>query len=123
MPVPAPLTLPRQRRMKQGRDFARLKAEGKRVAHGCLIVNWQELPADRKSRLAVITTRKLGSAVVRSRSRRLLRECFRLHQHDLRAPADLILVARASLAAKDFAGVEKDYLTALRQAKLLKPAP
>ncbi len=120
MSARAPLTLPRARRIKQGRDFARLKAKGRRVVQGCLIVNWMELPADRQSRLAVITTRKLGNAVVRSRCRRLLRECFRLHQHDLREPAEVILVARASLTGKDFTGVEKDYLTALRQAKLLK---
>ncbi|MST00468.1 MAG: ribonuclease P protein component [Pedosphaera sp.] len=120
MPASAPLTLSRSQRIKQGRDFARLKSKGLRVVHGCLIVNWLELPADRPSRMAVITTRKLGNAVVRSRCRRLLRECFRLHQHDLREPAELILVARASLTGKDFAGVEKDYLTALRQGKLLK---
>ncbi len=120
MPAPAPLTLPRERRIKQGRDFARLKSKGQRVVHGCLIVNWLELPPSRPSRVAVITTRKLGSAVVRSRCRRLLRECFRLHQHDLRQPSEVILVARASLTGKNFVDVEKDYLTALRQAKLLK---
>ncbi len=120
MPARAPLTFSRSQRIKQRRDFVRLKSEGRRVVHGCLIVNWLELPAECSSRMAVITTRKLGNAVVRSRCRRLLRECFRLHQHDLREPADVILVARASLTGKDFAGVEKDYLTALRQAKLLK---
>ena len=120
MPAPAPLTLSRAQRIKQGRDFARLKSEGRRVVHGCLIVNWLELPAGRPSRMAVITTRKLGNAVIRSRCRRLLRECFRLHQHDLREPAEVILVARASLTGKNFAGVEKDFLTAFRQGKLLK---
>ena len=68
----------------------------------------------------VITSRKMGEAVARNRARRLLREAFRLHQHDLRCPVDLVLVARNSIVGKKLAGVEHDFLKALRQAKLLK---
>jgi len=35
----------------------------------------------------------------------------------------LVLVARNSIAGKQFADVEKDYLTALKRASLLKLAP
>jgi len=34
----APRGLPRARRIKQGRDFARARAEGRRLVQGCLIV-------------------------------------------------------------------------------------
>ena len=61
-----------------------------------------------------------GNAVVRGRARRLLREAFRLHQHDLAHPLDLVLVARHSITNKKFSGVEKDFLTTLRRAGLLK---
>jgi ribonuclease P protein component len=57
--------------------------------------------------------------VIRNRARRLLRESFRLHQNELAGPVDLVLVARPSIAGKDFAFVERDYLTALRRAGLL----
>jgi RNase P protein component len=43
-----------------------------------------------------------------------------LHQHELAQPVELVLVARNSIAGKDFAGVEKDFLAALRRASLLK---
>ena len=117
---PAPLRLTRGMRLKQGRDFARVKAQGKRLVCGCLIANWLELPPGTPLRLGVITSRKVGEAVARNRARRLLREAFRLHQHDLRCPVDLVLVARNSIAGQKFAGVEHDFLKALRQAKLLK---
>src|SRR5437764_10494517 len=90
------LGLPRSRRLKQGRDFARAKLQGQRVARGCLIANWLALPPGSPSRVGVITGRKMGGAVVRVRARRLLREAFRLHQLDLAQPLDLVLVARAS---------------------------
>jgi ribonuclease P protein component len=107
-------------RLKQGRDFSRLRQHGQRLALGCLIANWQRLPPDSSSRLGVITSGKIGGAVIRNRARRLLREAFRLHQRDLAAPVDLILIARHSIAGKGLAQVEKDFLTTLRKSGLLK---
>ena len=88
---------------------------------GSVIANWVRLPRGTPSRLGVITAAKIGNAVVRSRARRLLREAFRLHQQDLGQPVDLVLVARASIASKAFVEVERDFLTTLRKAGLLKP--
>jgi ribonuclease P protein component len=106
--------------VKQGRDFARIRTKGERVALGSIVANWLQLPAGSPSRLGVITSGKLGGAVVRSRIRRLLRESYRLHQFNLACPVDLVLVARPSIVGKDFQSVEKDFLTTLRKAKLLK---
>ena len=114
------LRLPQSMRLKQRRDFTELKQQGQRLAAGCLIANWTTSPAGSGSRLGVITSRKLGSAVTRSRARRLLRETFRLHQHDLRQPVRMVLVARSSILGKQRADVERDFLSALRKAKLLK---
>ena len=79
-----------------------------------------QLPAGAAPKLGVVTSKKIGNAPARSRARRLLRESFRLHQHEFAQPVELVLVARNSIAGKDFAGVEKDFLAALRRAKLLK---
>jgi ribonuclease P protein component len=49
-----------------------------------------------------------------------LRESFRQHQHELTQPVELVLVARNSIADRTFAEVEKDFLAALRRARLLK---
>ena len=114
--------LGRSARLKQGRDFARLKQSGRRLAHGCLIANWLELPADATARVGVVVSRKVGNAVQRSRARRLLRESFRLHQHDLTQRLELVLVARPSIAGRNLGQVEKDFLGTMRRAGLLKAA-
>jgi ribonuclease P protein component len=116
------LKFTRAMRIKQGRDFLRIKQDGQRLVVGCLIANWRKLPPGSGIRLGVVTSSKIGNAVVRNRARRLLREAFRVHQHDLTEPVDLILVARASIAGKTLASVEKDFLTSLRKAGLLKQA-
>jgi ribonuclease P protein component len=121
-PAPQRLRFGRSARLKQSRDFGRLRRGGERLANGCLIANWQRLPAEAPSRLGVITSGRIGGAVMRSRARRLLREAFRLHQRDLAAPVDLVLVARASIAGRRFSEVERDFLTALRKGRLLNQA-
>ena len=122
MPADTPkrLTLRRAARLRQQRDFARVRQEGQRLATGCLIANWLALPQGAAPRLGVITSRKIGGAVVRSRARRLLRESFRQHQNDFAQPVELVLVARNSIAGKEYAEVEKDFLATLRRAGLLK---
>jgi ribonuclease P protein component len=114
------LRLDRQSRLAQNRDFSRVRQAGERLALGCLIANWQKLDAGAHARVGVVTSKKIGGAVVRSRARRLLRECFRLHQHDLNQPVALVLVARNSIVGKGRADVERDLLAVLRRAGLLK---
>lgn len=120
---PASLGFPRERRIKQGRDFGRAKTLGRRLTQGCLIMNWVDLPAADCSRLGVITSRKIGHAVIRSRARRLLREAFRLNQRCLSKTVDIVLVARNSIVGKGFSEVESDYLAALKKARLIRDAP
>lgn len=117
---PERLGLGRSVRLKHNRDFSRIRREGARLALGCLIANWRRVSAGDSSRLGVVTSSRIGGAVARARARRLLRESFRLHQRELCEPVDLVLVARPSIVGKHLAEVEKDFLTTLRKARLLK---
>ncbi len=122
MPAEPPprLRLGRALRLKQGREFALIRLEGRRVVSGCLIANWRPLPAGAQGRVGVVTSSRIGGAVARNRARRLLRETYRLHRHALAQSVELVLVARPSIGGKDFAGVEKDFLRTLRNAGLIK---
>lgn len=110
--------LSREQRIKRSRDFQRARETGRRIVSGCLIFNWVETGPGHAPRIGIVTTRKLGGAVVRSRARRLLREAFRHHQQQFNRPVDLILVARSSIVAKDFAAVENDFRSAAQRAGL-----
>ena len=99
--TPQRLRFGRAARIKQGRDFARVRQAGERLAVGCLIANWQRLPAD--SRLApgrdyrAQDRRRRGA---QPRAAAPARDVSALHQHDLAAPVDLVLVARPSIAGQ-----------------------
>ena len=118
---PAALGFPRSRRLKQQGDFARARAQGRRLICGCLIANVLPRPGRLAARLGVVTGKTVGNAVARNRARRLMRESFRLHQHELAGPVDLVLVARPSIAGKKLAEVERDFLRVLRQARIGGP--
>lgn len=107
-------------RLKQGRDFARVRREGRRMVCGCFIANWQKLPAGSATRLGVITAKAIGNAVARSRARRLLRETFRLHQHEFVQPLDFVLVAQKPIVGKKLLDVETAFMAMLKKAQLLK---
>ncbi|MBX3731645.1 MAG: ribonuclease P protein component [Verrucomicrobiae bacterium] len=113
--------LGRRHRLRAGRDFVRLKAGGHRVVQGCLIFNW--LPAGPgPDRIGLVAGRSVGGAVVRNRAKRLLREAFRRHRPEFAQSVDAVLVARKSIAGRGYAEVERDFLKALRHARLLKGA-
>ena len=120
-PPPIRLPLGRKQRLIRNGDFMRMRQEGQRLAVGCVIANWQMRPVGTGPRLGVVTSKKVGNAVARNRARRWLRESFRLHQRALVNSVDLILVARPSIATCDYARVERDFLTSVRRAGLLKP--
>jgi ribonuclease P protein component len=48
------------------------------------------------SRLGLVVSRKCGRAVRRNRWKRLLREAFRLHQHQIPHPLDLVVIPRSA---------------------------
>ena len=112
-------SFPKSARIQASSDFRNHKEKGERLAKGCLLANWQLLPSDSFSRLGVVTSRHLGKAVIRNRARRLMRECFRLHKKEFLSEVDLILVARKSIAKKNFFDVEKDFIALLKKCKLL----
>ena len=112
-------TLNRTQRLRSSGDFFRLKEQGKRHVQGCLIMNWQPASSGPPPRLGVVTSRRIGGAVIRNRARRLLREVFRRHRHQMVPTLSVVLVARPSIATKEYRQVEHDFLEALRRTRLL----
>ena len=123
MPSRAPerrFGLPRRARIARGGEFIRLKDTGRRAAWGCMMANWLPVAPGAAPRLGVIVSRRVGGAVIRNRARRQLKECFRLHQHELAAPIDLVLVARNSIVGRPQCEVERDFLAGLTKHRLRK---
>ena len=86
--------LPAWRRLRHQRDFERVYAARCRAGDGQLLVYADVGNEQRGTRFGLSVSRKHGNAVHRGRLKRLLREAFRLQQHDLPAGLDLVLIPR-----------------------------
>jgi ribonuclease P protein component len=77
--------------------FSRLASCGKKRVNDQFVLFYAQGKTD-ESRLGLTVSKKVGSAVVRNRIKRICREYFRLHRHDMTIPLDMNLVARKPVA-------------------------
>lgn len=83
--------------VKKNRDFQFLFKKGSSVVSSAFVCYYKE-SRRRVNRLGIVTSKKIGNAVKRSRSRRVIREAFRHIEPELRSRTDkrydFIIVAR-----------------------------
>ena len=90
-------------RLRCPRAYRRVFQQGKKLLSPLFVL--YILPTSQPhSRLGLAVSKRIGSAVVRNRIKRRLREVFRRHKELLDPPCDVVFVAR-SAAAKASAGV------------------
>ena len=80
-------------RLKTSDEFDRVFAEKRSAADRVLVVYGAANKLDHP-RLGLVVSRKVGSAVVRNRVKRLLREAFRLHVDEIPQSVDLVVIPR-----------------------------
>ncbi len=90
------MRFPPRLRVRKRRDFQRAFAEGRRAHDGPLVV-WVMPNGLDVTRLGLIVSRKHGGAVRRNRLKRILREAFRLSQHDLPPGYDLLIAPQRGM--------------------------
>jgi ribonuclease P protein component len=90
----------RRHRLSRSRDFDNVYRRGTSASTRYLVLHWfpREEDDDGDPRLGLAVPRSVGSAVVRNRVKRLLRETWRELLDDVPAGHDYVLVARPGIA-------------------------
>ena len=95
-------TFTKAQHLRSKSDFERVYALKNKAADGVLLV-FAARNAGPVTRIGLSVSKKHGGAIVRNRLKRLLREAFRLMQHQIPASLDLIVIPlakeKASLVA------------------------
>lgn len=103
---------PRSARLLRHADFERVYKQGRRHFAAHMTVFYQRRAEADGLRVGFTVGRVLGSAVVRNRMKRRLREAVRLSRPESGLPADVVINPKKSLLTAEFA----DLLTEVSDA-------
>ena len=91
--------LPREFRLRKRKDYLRVqgKSERSRSAHFILLAAKQPGTVQKKARLGITASKKIGNAVARNKVKRGIREFFRIRREEVLSK-DYVIIARRGSA-------------------------
>ena len=105
--------------LKQNHIFRRLYSKGKSAVSPCLALYCRRNGGG-TSRLGITVGVKLGKAVVRNRTRRRIREAYRIHEGRFLPGYDLVVVARVRAGHARYREIEGSLLSLADKLGLLR---
>ena len=73
-----------------------------------------------ENRVGITVSKKLGKAHVRNRTRRRIREVYRLNEAKFRPGWDIVVVARTKAVDAEFSQLTKSFLALAKKAGILR---
>ena len=105
--------------LKLNHVFRRLYGRGKSAVNPCLALYCRKNNLG-YTRLGITVGVKLGKAVVRNRTRRRIREAYRLHEDRFLPGYDLVVVARVKAGHSRYREIERSLLSLAGKLGLLR---
>ena len=105
--------------LKENYEFRRLYQKGASAVSPAMVLYCRKNRLGR-NRLGLVSSTKLGHAVVRNRCRRRLRAVSRHHTPELKQGYDIILVARTRTAYAPWPELQKQFVKLCRKLELLE---
>lgn len=110
--------LPKSARLGTNRHFQEIYREGHSIAGRYLVFHWRK-KEEPNNKIGFGAGKKLGSAVIRNRLKRLMREAWRLYPEELPQGYDFILIARRPLLGKGLEEAQIGLREVLKKSGLL----
>lgn len=99
-------------RIKKNNEFKLVYRRGKSLANNLLVLyvfknNRNKLENNTTyNKVGISVSKKVGNSVVRSKSKRLITESYRLNRDDLKNGYDFVFIARTAIKDKSYLEVE-----------------
>ncbi|NLL30381.1 MAG: ribonuclease P protein component [Clostridiales bacterium] len=113
-------------RIKKNNEFKLVYRRGKSLANNLLVLYIFKNNKNRTkenvtyNKVGISVSKKVGNSVVRSRSKRLISESYRLNQENLKTGYDFVFIARNAIKGKDYFEVENAMKKLFKKAGLYK---
>jgi ribonuclease P protein component len=112
------VALKRELRLRNSRDFQRVRQQGRSLSSRLLILAWAPAEGDRPRVGLIASRRTFKLAVQRNRIKRRLSEAVRVFVPRLHG-VDLVLIARREALEADLSTLRAEVQALLRRARLL----
>ena len=96
-----------------------MRGQGRSVQGRLLRLTAASDPAGAASRFGLVTSRRVGGAVIRNRVRRRLREICRLHRAMVAPGWLIVVVAKSAAAEASFSELREEWLILARRLSIL----
>lgn len=95
--------------LKNSLEFGNVYKQGKSYANKYLVMYITDNNLE-INRLGISVSKKVGNSIVRHRVTRLIREVYRLQQHNLIKGKDIVVVARVNSKGRNYWDMESAFL-------------
>ena len=96
--------------LKKNKDFQFVYRNGKSHANKYLVMYVYDRSPEKRNRIGISVSKKVGNSVVRHRLTRLIRESYRLNEKKFVGGLDFILIARPGAKERNFFEIESALL-------------
>lgn len=107
IPVKGRFRLTKDERLRDPKEFKKVMRTGRRLNSGSFLVFTRRNDAG-MHRFGVVTRKVTGPATFRNRMRRLAREFFRLHKHEIKGSYDIVFLVREGCSVLRLRDVESE---------------
>lgn len=105
-------------RLKKNEDFQRVFRRGMSVANRQLVLYAFPNPKIERFRVGISISKKIGNAVVRNRTKRLLKEAIRLNMESIKTGYDLVVIVRKPTLELNLLELSASFSHVLKRAGL-----
>ena len=112
--------------LRKNNEFKLVYRRGKSLANNLLVIyiynnrRNKTIDGNTYNKVGISVSKKVGNSVVRSRSKRLITESYRLNEKNLKTGYDFVFIARNSIEGKSFFEVEEAMKKLVSKAGLYK---
>lgn len=113
-------------RLRKNNEFKLVYRRGKSLANNLVVIyiynnrRNKTKSGDTYNKVGISVSKKVGNSVVRSRSKRLITESYRLEEENLKTGYDFVFVARSAILGKSFFDVQESMKKLFLKAGLYK---